>query len=38
MSIFSRAMDFFQTRNQQETILKLNFLDFFQTRKNPEIV
>ena len=32
------AHDFFQTRNQQETILKLNYLDFFQTRKNPEIV
>ena len=34
MSIFCCAMDFFQTRNQQETILKLNFLDFFLTRKN----
>ena len=31
-------MDFFQTRNLQETILKLNYLDFFQTRKNPDVI
>ena len=31
-------MVFFQTRDQQEIILKLNVLDIFQTRKNPEIV